>query len=708
MVNLTSYQLNVVTAPLDRALFVEGVAGTGKTTVGVERLLHLMAQGVPGESILLLVPQRTLATPYYEALSDPGLVAGGVVSVLTVGGLAQRMVDLFWPLAAEAAGFAYPDQPPTFLTLESAQYYMAATVRPLLEKGYFESAVINRNRLYSQILDNLNKAALVGFPHTEIGPRLKSAWEGQASQLRIYDDAQECANLFRAFCLANNLLDFSLQLEIFRQHLWTQPLCRDYLQRSYRHLIADNLEEDVPVTHDLLRDWLPDFDSAALIYDHEAGYRRFLGADPVSAYSLRPLCSEHFSFNETFVTNLELEALGTQIGLALKRPIPLAEEETPPPELQYAYLRFFPEMLDWVVEQIRQLVFEQGYLPGQIAVLAPFLPDALRFSLRERLERVEIPTRSHRPSRALQEELAVHCLLTLAKLAHPTWGLIPSKYDVAYALVQAIDELDLVRANLLTEIVYRLREGQPTLSAFEIINPEIQNRITYSLGQRYDELRAWLINYAEGQLEELDYFFSRLFGELLAQPGFGFYPGEIGQPDYTGGDTAANLIESTRKFRWAVESMSGAEYVQMVEEGVIAAQYIPSYQVQSEDAVLLAPAYTFLMRNQPVEVQFWLDVGSGGWSERLYQPLTQPYILSRAWETRSPRIWTHADETEANRETLYRLTRGLLRRCRERVYLAMCDLNEQGSEQKGLLLKAIQNILRSNLSSDPNLIEREE
>ena len=83
---------------------------------------------------------------------------------------------------------------------------------------------IDRNRLYSQIIDNLNKAAVVGFPPTEIGARLQAAWVGDPAQARIYADAQSCANLFREYCLAHNLLDFSLQMELFQHHLWTQPL----------------------------------------------------------------------------------------------------------------------------------------------------------------------------------------------------------------------------------------------------------------------------------------------------------------------------------------------------------------------------------------------------------------------------------------------------------------------------------------------------
>ena len=70
-----------------------------------------MSSGIPGSSILVIVPQRTLGTPYLDAMNTPGVVAGGMVSVVTISGLAQRMVDLFWPIVAEIAGFSQTGNP---------------------------------------------------------------------------------------------------------------------------------------------------------------------------------------------------------------------------------------------------------------------------------------------------------------------------------------------------------------------------------------------------------------------------------------------------------------------------------------------------------------------------------------------------------------------------------------------------------------------
>lgn len=704
---LTPPQISLIDNPISGSVFLEGPSGTGKTTAGVRRLMHLLEKGTPGGSILLIIPQRTLATPYYDALNRAEIPPGGMVSVLTIGGLAKRMVELFWPLAAEPAGFARPDRPPVFLTLETAQYFMARLVRPLLTQGYFESLSVDRNRLYSQVVDNLNKAAVVGFPYTEIGARLKSAWMGEISQARVYDDAQDCAMRFREYCLQHNLLDFSLQLEVFLKTLWPNPIVREHLVNTYRHLLVDNVEEDTPAAHDLLCDWLPDFDSALIIFDQEAGYRSFLGADPNSAYALKGLCSQKIAFTHSFVTTPALRALGVSLAQALERPEPIGggmrvslTQQELKEVLVFEDHRYYPQMLDWVAEQISSLVNHEGIPPGEIVVLAPFLSDALRFSLINRLERLGIPSRSHRPSRALREEPATGCLLTLAALAHPVWGLRPSRFDVAYGLIQAIEDLDLVRAQLLTGIVYRAQQGTPQLSSFERIKPDVQERITYALGRRYERLRIWLEEYRQGPPEEIDYFFSRLFGEVLSQPGFGFHR------NYTAGEVAANLVDSARKFRWAVAGIGqasdsqqpdgkplGQEYLEMVQDGVVAAQYLRSWQIQPEDAVLLAPAYTFLLANRPVDVQFWLDISSKGWFERLYQPLTHPFVLSRRWPKGA--VWTFEAETEANQESIYRLALGLVRRCRRRIYLGLSELSEQGFEYQGPFLKTIQRVLRN-------------
>jgi len=698
-ISLSPLQRQIVESPLNSKLFVSGPMGAGKTTAAVERMRYLLMQGVPGESILMLAAQRSVQEPYLDLLYSPERSAGGEATSTTLGGgLARRICDLFWPIAAEAAGFAHPDQPPVFLSLETSQYYMAHIVRPLLDEGYFESITMDRNRMYSQILDNLNKAAIVGFHYTEIASRLDSAYFGDPAQRRVYQDAQECAIRFREYCLQNNLLDFSLQLEIFSNILWSLDIVRDYLTRTYRHLIYDNVEEDSPRAHDIIRTWLPEFESALLIYDEGGGYRQFLGSDRFTGHALNELCDEQLVLEESFVMSENIANLASSLEqIILPDPSVSIPETLGGEAVGIITSRFYPELLDAVVAETKSLVEESGVAPADIVIISPFLSDALRFSVMNRLEAVGIPTRSHRPSRTLRDEPASQALLTFAAIAHPEWNIHPPRFDVAYALMQSIEGLDLVRAQLLAEIVYRSRELK--LSTFDEINPEVQERITFLIGNRYTTLRDWLLAYREGEELPFDHFLKKLFGEVLSQPGFGFHT------DFDSVRVASSLVESVRRFRQSLESTYlfqdgarfphlGKEYIQMLQDGVIAASYVEGWRSQNKDAVLVAPAHTFLMMNRPVTAQFWLDVGSSGWHQRLAQPLTHPHVLTREWEP--GRIWTDADEVETSRIAMARVVSGLLHRCRERVYLCLAELGESGFEQRGDLLRAFQKVLQTS------------
>ncbi len=759
---MTPFQRQVIEIAADHTIYLEGHAGSGKTTAAIARLMRLLDSGVQAKDVLILVPQAVLAIPYHRAIRDAKLPAGGKIEVLTFGGLVLNTIKLFWAQAAKRGGFR-ANLPPSFLTLETAQYVMAKIVDPLMDdKGYFESVTIDRSRLYSQIIDNLEKAALGGFPTSEIGERLDKAWIGDSAQRVMFQQVQECADRYRKYCKENNLLDFSLQVEVFRDNLWghRERLVRDYWMKRHPHLLVDNAEEGTPVMHRVVRDWLKQTKSGIVVVDTEAGFRQFLSADTESAAALKSACKVKVAFEDSLVTSPTVAALGDELARALDHYAP-QPEENPRDALNFEVRRFYPQMLTWVADEITYLVKNQGVPAGEIVVLAPYLSDALRFTLMKRLEGEGIPVRSHRPSRALREEPAVRCLVTLAQLAHPEWGLTPSTFDVAYMFMQAIGSagvgrtMDLIRAQLLANEAYP-HSSKARLCPFEELKPETQERITYVIAPRYEGLRRWIEEYiaereqirdklrakakAEAdaaqaaaqiappvevvqpktrgrkkksatqeapvvvdpsQIEapvRLDHFFSRLFGEVLSQRGFGFHN------DFDAATAAGNLVDSAGNFRRGLENRAplvtggvknaAHEYIRMIERGLIADQYVRAWTLDEENtnAVLIAPAYTFLMRNQPVDVQFWLDIGNRGWFERLYQPLTHPYVLRSTWNINDK--WTDEHEFETRRRTLFHLVMGLIRRCRKKVYLGLSELGESGYESQGELLAAFNKVLR--------------
>ncbi|PKO17173.1 MAG: hypothetical protein CVU39_05310 [Chloroflexi bacterium HGW-Chloroflexi-10] len=691
MNTFTEDQIRIAQTAAESKIFLSGPVGSGKTTIGKAFLQTLLEKGIPGSRILILVPQRSLGLTYQDFLSQLS-INGSMPISQTFGGLAQRAIRLFWPIIAPMTRFAAPQQQPSFLTLETAQYYLTKVCEPYFESGYFESIRAEKPRILSQILDNLNKAALVGFSYQDIATKLVNAWNQEPAHSQAFYQAQECAIAFRDYCYQHNLLDFSLQYEIFNQTLWPSLICRENLTRSYDYILYDQIEEDVPVSHDILKDWLasPSLNGSLLLMDIDGGYRTFLGADPESGYSLLHSCDTHIQVSGSWVTSPSIQNTAKLLNAVIHK------EAIPPLEgkdfsaISYQHNEYFPLMMDAVTDSIETLL-ATGCAPGEIVVMAPFVSDAFRFQFTSRMEARNIPVVSNRPSRSLREETVTHVFLTWAKIANPQWGIKPSPYEVRTAIHQSVYMMDPIRADMITRMLFHPRK-EFWLDDINEVRADTRERITQVGCDAYQAIREWLLIYQSSQTT-LDVFFSRLFGELLSQPGFGYHN------DYSSANTASKLIESVQKFRratlWSFKNQEvewAKEYVEMVETGILAALYLESWETPPMDAVYLSPAYTFLMQNRPVSYQFWLDIGSMGWWQRLLQPLTQPYVLSRHWNPQAK--WTDMQEYETNQENMGKLVNGLLSRCRSQVFLHTCGYNERGEEERGPLIQTIQRMLR--------------
>ncbi|MCB0092607.1 MAG: hypothetical protein KDE54_32190, partial [Caldilineaceae bacterium] len=236
-------------------LYLTGPFGAGKTTLAIQRIQWLLRQErTRGDQILVLVPQRTLAQPYYDALRGPGSPPGSPVHITTLAGLARNALTLYWPLLASAAEFSDPTREPTFLNLETSQYHMARFVDSAIAQADFDGIRIERSRVISQVLDNLNKTALNGFTIDEAYERLELAVPGgeqRTARLNALRAARRISHEFRQLCLDETLIDFSLQIELFNRHVLTNEWSRTHLFRTHRHLIFDNSEEDTVTAHNL-------------------------------------------------------------------------------------------------------------------------------------------------------------------------------------------------------------------------------------------------------------------------------------------------------------------------------------------------------------------------------------------------------------------------------------------------------------------------
>lgn len=703
---LTALQREVVSYPRQGggSLFLRGLPGTGKSTALMARLAALLREGRRPYEILVLVPQRAQEERWERALATLDAPVRGAVDILTFYSLTRRAVSLFWPLVARQAGFAHPEREPTFLTIETTQYFMWRIVEPLMaEQGYFSDLVIRRGRLLSQLIDNLNKSALAGFDHTDILRRLRGAWTGTPDHINAYWQAQDCAIRFRNYCLEHNLLDFSLVTEIYHRWLMPHEVYQRYFRARYRHLLVDNLEENVPVAHEMIAWAMPHMHSTIMAYDEGGGYRVFLGADAQGALELGQRCDDTRIFRELLEPTADALALSDVLRRSLRVEGPAASPNGVAARAiaGQCHKKFWIGMLRWVVEHIVELVRE-GTPPSEIAIIAPYVSEVTRFVIEEELARRDIPLYLLRPAMALRDDPTIRGLLTLVLLGHPHWQInirgepqpLPIE-DVALALQTALAGLDAIRARHLARAALK-GEGRTLADlsgtgAGEREQSELGRlweAVGYQVRQRYETLRVWLETYRQGEPDPVDIFLSKLFAALLSRPGYGLHAA----PDRA--RACGRLVESAAKFRDAValdEALDAHEvarqYVELILGGIASAEYLIDWPQTRQEGVLLAPAYAYLTRDVRSTVQFWIELGSDGWWNRPNQPLTQPYVLSRRWPVGQP--WRDVEEEHTKRETLGRILQGLAARCRGKIYLASSELGVDGEEQAGRLLRAV-------------------
>ncbi len=687
MTHFSPEQQNLINLPLEEKIFLEGKAGCGKTTAASGRLRVILESTAESSQTFILVPARTLGRPY----ADSSAAIGARPLIQTYNGFVQRSLEIFWPVIAETAGFAHPEKAPCFLTIETAQILMAKLIEAKLEQGYFSALNFPASRIYNQIMISLHKCAAAEFPYETYADRMKKSWTGEKSFLPLFDQAQECGEIFRQTCYKNNLLDFSIQLEVFQRHLLPSNRFQAWLKQNYRHFIFDNAEEDTPTAHHFAKIMIKACRSALVITDRLGGYRNFLGADPLSAQTLKETCSHHLTFERSYVCSPDIQALAASI----EDPWLPADRLPGKPQAAYDFQPYhqYPQMIKQAATDVADLIHRQNVPPSEIVIIAPLVSDVLYTALERELRIQNIPCYIHRPSRPLISENDTKSLLTLVSLIHPEWGVHPRLLDIVQMLQTFIPALDPIRGHILVSRTFKEIQSDPAqepdyeIKPFSKISPDAQKRVTPDIGLSFEKVRQWILT-NKGISEAPDISLSRFFHSVLSGDGFAA-SGMTGENSQDLNLGIKKVIESMQKFSQIPEHLGNdlitwKDFFHLISQRMVAAQYYEDWFAQPKDSVLISLASAFSMMNRPVSWQIWLNAGSPRWWERIYGHLTNDIVLSQSWQEGD--LWDAQKAYETNTETMQNQVLGLLARCRRKVLVYASELSESGQDQKSRLL----------------------
>ena len=668
--------------------FLLGAVGTGKSTTLEQRLLRLLEQGEPAYTILILIAEPDHRQRFESAVMTAELGPFADLKITTYSQMALEMVTLFWPLIARRSGFSTAHNPPTILTYDLAQLLMWRVVTPLLDGGAFADVRLRPQQIVSQVLDTLNRAALNSLPLAEAVERQIQTWSGEKVRLLDLRDAETAAQEFRRICLQNSLLDLSLSVEVFDSQLVNDPQFHRYFSERFRHLLVDNLEEQTPAGQNFVGSLLNLTETTAVAFDTGGGYKRFMAADPQGGRQIQIRCRSLFQFKDSFLAPEGMTGVANLVENALlhtTKPIIGAEDMI----IGTVGGRYRREMVNNLIPSLARLV-ENGVEAKEVAIIAPYLDGALRYSLTQALTEANLPFRFLRRRSSPRDEPRIRAWLTWLALAHQQWRVPPTGHDVAEALTLSILGLDHARAALITKHAYD--EDMAHLLPIDQLPQDLFERVGAETLDRVEELRLWLLDTDED--EPIDLFLQRLFTELLSEQRF--QP----RPDVAGAAVCQWLVNTASRLRQASAAMglkttaeTGLIFIDGINQGLVSANPPDLGEPPDPNGITISTIYGYLLAGEPVRIQVWLETAATGWWDIPRQPLSNAFVMAQSYDPQN--LWTMREDFQIRNELLSRIIWGLCGRCRDGIILANSDLDRRGILQDGPLWRALQPLIKS-------------
>ncbi|MDJ0589074.1 MAG: recombinase family protein [Pleurocapsa sp. MO_226.B13] len=556
----------------------------------------------------------------------------------------------------------------------------------------------NEYRLVRQTLDLMQLAGASGVPTEDISVILHQGLSGldfsQKNQTYLWQRMGELLELWREWCLARGLLSYGLIYELYWRYLLPNPQYQAHLQRRYRAIFADDVDDYPAIARDLFELILDWGAFAVFTYNPDGKIRLGLNADPDYLEGLAMRCQrEQSSFA---VDNLATEFADTAVELVTETAY-LVEAPDPIQSLQTISRA---ELLRQTAEIIVDGVRNRGIQPSEIAIIAPGLDEIARYSLIEILTAKGIPITPLNEQRPIISSPLVRSLLTLLGLVYADLGRLVDRDAIAEMLTvfsqkpqsgKLIADIDPVRAGLIADYCYHVDPEHPYLTSVEAF-PR-WDRLGHQATTAYQAIVDW-IEASKARLkqsfftptillsEAIDYFFNN--GAYLSSDRLAVLRELM--------ETAQHFWEVDRRLRqnepsFQTQAATVAQFIQLLRRGTITANPRPIRQFTPQvGAITLATVFQYRSLRTSHRWQFWLDASSPLWSQGGAATLFAAPLFLKQW---TGRTWMPEDEYEMDNRRLQRILRDILARAESKIFLCHSDLGVNGTEQAGALLPLV-------------------
>ncbi|MCS7062465.1 MAG: hypothetical protein NZM04_00205 [Methylacidiphilales bacterium] len=595
------------------------------------------------------------------------------VFVGTISEYARRLVYLYFPTLAHQSGFIDRWLEPVFISVEMSQYI----VKNIIEKEYDdrEFSPINTPDFSLQVLDCMNKCADSHIDISEINQRLLSAWGSKSIYVHLFKEVQEIAYKFRRFCLDNNVLDYSLTMEVFYKNILKNEPLIALLLRPVKIIAADRVENAPGLLSEFIVEAEKYVENIYIGSDIYGMTRRYLFNNKYAIENLNkklPLQEIYRYENESDISTFT-EDVVKYLKTPTARPSPITYKD-----VHFIKIEGSPNTITSKIAQLIELETDKNK-KQKVCILSPSINDMLINNLSLKLNKQNITHEIIRPSRPLISSPLIRSLLVLSNLVYESQPNNVDVSDLARALYN-IFNIDVFTAQLISENI--------TKNSF---NDLILHNIDGSYIKIVEGLKQIMVRY-KGQQEDISKFFS----EIMALVDEFRTKNKVEAMEET--KEAMMLISLAKQFERSKKKLDdnphdiGRLYVDALKNGFLPSTMHTDLSPLDENniPVCITPITTFLNYDSQANIQIWLNVSSHGWVSDIFKPFTHPEAFSFAYDHK---VW------DKNRWHIYYIDKlcenilALGTRCSHRLYIIDSRSTLWHNSEENAFTQALQRVI---------------
>ncbi|MGV8981523.1 hypothetical protein [Clostridium sp.] len=652
-----------------KCILVKGNSASGKTTLATTKYRNMIEnENIKSSNILCLFMNR-----YQNITWTKNMIFNTTSEIRKSSyyGFIRRELSLYWPYVVENCKEIKINMlKPEFASFDATNYAMKALVEHFRKaKGYFQDITSTSSKIASDLIANINNAALSLVPFDEIGTRLYNSLEVKDFLVKeTYNQLDEVTRYYISKLLSNGVVDYGLSFYLYNNYLLHD--LRYTSINNIKYLIVDDIDEASPAEQEIVFKIINKVDRAYLFYNPSGGLCSYYGAN--TDYFKSKLNIEyheitldnHFCCNDDFIklaSVIENRAHNSYMEDKINEDVPAFIDMS-------SQLR--SEMVQKILLKVEELL-NQGLMPKDIAIICPFNDFILSYELHKKAKVLNILVMEASSKNRFIDNEYLHPLIVLAVLCNNYKSIRLTKEDYKNFFSFML-RLDAIRSSLLP-----LAQE----SGLQDLSTEIEDRVGIDAVGKYNELRQWIENYKvdlNDYKRPLGEFFRTAFSEVLI-----LLP-KVKEhiEDYIGlYESCEGFINTLDKLEFKGKSSEERfiEFIRGEGSGFYSMNEIQEMLLDNNSIVLTSP-YTYLTSNLSSKVQIWTDINSNMWSPRNAHELSNSYVLKS--NRNIDDMYTEKEENNNANGILMSVVNCLLRKCRGELYVYGSEYSLSGFQQE--------------------------